>query len=40
MSLERKQFLVWLTVMTLFVAFVQVLYRMHPEYFAVGIIVQ
>jgi hypothetical protein len=31
MSLERKQFLVWLTIMVVFVAGAEVLLQTHPE---------
>ena len=33
MSIERKRFLVWLTVMVVFVAGAEVLLRTHPEFF-------
>jgi hypothetical protein len=33
MSIERKQFLVWLTIMVMFVASVEVLMQAHPEFF-------
>jgi hypothetical protein len=33
MSIERKQFLVWLTTMAVFVASVEVLLQMRPELF-------
>lgn len=33
MSIKRKQFLVWLTIMVVFCAGVEVLTQMHPEFF-------
>jgi hypothetical protein len=33
MSLERKQFLAWLTIMVVFGAGVEVLMQTHPEFF-------
>ena len=33
MSIERKQFLVWLTIMAVVVAGVEALLRTHPEFF-------
>jgi hypothetical protein len=33
MSIERKQFLVWLTIMAVFVASIEALLQTHPELF-------